>query len=107
MIELFAGSNTHYIEVTGLTKEPAGDSVDTATVEARVMDTNENVVTNTADPITLTADVSTDGRYEGTIPADAEINAGTIYIVEITADDGSVEAEWEEKVLAEDRDLSN
>lgn len=105
MIRLWAGDNTHYIELSELKLQPSGDYVNDATVEAYLLKDGEDV-TGAGNPISLSADANTDGRYEGTIPADAEINANERYEIRVVADNGTEKAEWEESVNARDRTMS-
>jgi len=105
MISLYAGTNTHIIEVKDLTLQPSGDLVTGATVEARVLDESGSVVAGTSDPITLVEDSAVEGRYEGKISAEASIQAFKWHTVEISADTGTVQAEWRETTKATPRDV--
>lgn len=104
-MRLWEGDNSHFVEVTNLKLQPNGGLVNNATVEVRILD-DGNPVNGYSDPLPLTPDSQTDGRYTADLPSATEIVAGTTYEVVITADAGSAQAEWRGDVRAREREVS-
>lgn len=105
-MHLYIGENTHMIELTGLTLQPDGSKVNGATVTADIREVDSgNRPTGLSSDITLSADQSTDGRYDGTLNASVELEKYKAYNVTVTADNGTESAEWVEEIVAEERDF--
>lgn len=77
------------ITLTGLKNEATGSYVNSATVTATVKDLDGTQLAGQTWPTTMSYVSSSNGNYRGTLEDGASLVAGTMYVVEITADAGS------------------
>jgi hypothetical protein len=97
---LYVG-NTSVLVVSGV-KDRAGVAITGATVQlVELVDNRGRAVTGITLPITC--DHIDAGTYEGEIPADLDIRAGSVYRATVTATASGVTAEWEETLIAQKR----
>jgi len=88
----------------GRLEDASDNPITGATVEATLYESGgQTEVSGVVWPITLSAG-SKDGEYSGTLPASAEVTAGSHYTLEITAEaPGGARAKWWQTVQAEHR----
>lgn len=105
---LYVG-NTSIIEVDGLADQDGAYQNDAAVTLQSLVDKRTGVaVSGVTVPLTLSYVASSNGKYRGTIPHDADVTAGRVYIATILAISGAGQrAQWTETVLAQVRSSSS
>lgn len=103
---LYVGT-TAVIELDGLATGDADGNVDeyqndaTVTLESLVDKRTGDAVSGVTVPLTMSYVASSNGKYQGTIPYDAAITAGRIYLATVQAISASGQrARWVETVIA-------
>lgn len=105
---LYVG-NTSIIELDGLADQDGVYQNDaTVTLQSLVDKRTGVAVAGITVPLTLHYVASSNGRYRGTIPHDAAVTAGGVYIATILAiSSAGQRAQWTETVLAQVRSSSS
>lgn len=105
---LYVG-NTSIIELDGLADQDGVYQNDaTVTLQSLVDKRTGDAVSGVTVPLTLSYVSSSNGRYRGTIPHDAGVTAGGVYIATILAiSSAGQRAQWTEEVLAQVRSSSS
>src|SRR5690606_34779862 len=101
---LYVG-NTSIIELDGLADQDGAYQNDAAvTLQSLVDKRTGDAVSGVTVPLTLSYVASSNGKYQGTIPHDADVTAGRVYIATILAiSSAGQKAEWTEGVVAQGR----
>jgi len=101
---LYVG-NTSIIEVDGLADQDGTYQNDaTVTLQSLVDKRTGVAVSGVTVPLTLSYVASSNGKYRGTIPHDADVTAGRVYIATILAiSSAGQRAQWTETVIAQVR----
>ena len=111
MAELLVGNDMRLVlQGRGRLKDENGDPVSGATVKATLYEPDytsdgETEVSGVTWPVIL-SEGDEEGEYSGVIPADADIQAGKRYYLEIKATTpGNAKGKWRGNVLAENRTM--
>lgn len=105
MHRLYVGNDT-VLELVGegRLEDQDGNPVESATVEATLLEPDGTEVSGVTWPVALSDEG--DGEYSGVIPSDVQVTKGNRYGLQLVAEAGSAKATWVQTVLAVERSFT-